>query len=160
MDKDTNEILSEASERMERNRREHEEKMRRQQAEHEERMRQHDELMAQMKKDTEEVTARTERMIRSNACKNYQTEIHAVAINVLAALLTKDALRAMRDSEFTPSKIDVGEVVDFSLIVGKRYVDELHRIVVSEKQLAEYKDYVQSMTPPSLQPIITPPLGE
>lgn len=137
----------------------HEEQMRL----HVERMKAHDEAMLQMQKDIEESKARAERMIRLQAKKTYQREIHGVAINVLVALLTKDALRAMRESEFTPSKIDVGSAVEFSLIVGKRYVDELHSISVSEKQIEEYKDQLVPPPPYGLSspydspPLITPP---
>ena len=86
--------------------------------------------------------ARMERSMQRGARQTYQTEIHGVAINVLVSILTKDALRGIRESEFAESakKLDIAETVDFSLMVAKRYVDELHRIGVSEKQVEEYKE--------------------
>src|SRR5271157_4023630 len=109
---------------------------------------------AVLKEQTVEMAAQNERMAVQNeraialqARKNYQSEIHGVAINVLVSILTKDALRAIRDSEFSASKIDVGEVVEYSLIVGKKYIDELHKISVSDKQIAEHKDHLAIMAP-------------
>src|SRR5277367_3665692 len=68
-----------------------------------------------------ELHAHGERMFAVQCRRNYQTEIHSVAINVLVGLLTKDALRAVRDEGYTQTpKIDVEQVVDFSLIVGTR----------------------------------------
>ena len=110
--------------------------------------------------DCAEADAKHERFMMLQARKAYQTEIHGVAINVLVSILTKDALRSIRDSDFsqTASKLDVGEVVDFSLIVGKRYVDELHKIGVSQKQLADFREQISAMTPPAApDPLITPP---
>jgi hypothetical protein len=105
------------------------------------------EQTAKMAAQNECMAAQAERSIALQARRTYQSEIHGVAINVLVSILTKDALRAMRDSEFSAAKIDVGEIVEYSLIVGKRYVDELHRILVSEKQIVEYKDQLAIMTP-------------
>lgn len=94
------------------------------------------------------LAAQMERVFAIQARRNYQIEIHGVAINVLAALLTKDALRAVRDEGYSQMPaINVEQVVDFSLIVGKRYVDEMHRIQVSDKQIAEYKEFVQLSQP-------------
>ena len=123
--------------------------------------RDHEERLTRMRIETEEMRARTERLIVSNCRAKYQTEIHGVAINVLVGVLTKDALRSIKDGEFstTSSKIDIGQLVDYSLIVGKRYVDELHKIGVSDKQLAEYKDSLGPMmaSPSEPEPLITPP---
>jgi hypothetical protein len=97
------------------------------------------------RKERLEMEAHTERMMQLGARRQYQSEINSVSINVLVSILTKDALKGMRESEFSEtSKIDVGKMVEFALIVGKRYVDELHRISVSQKQLDEYKDQIQS----------------
>ncbi len=100
-----------------------------------------------LKEQSEVMAAQNERSLALQARKGYQSEIHAVAINVLVSILTKDALRAMRDSEFTASKIDVSEVVEYSLIVGKKYVDELHKIPVSDRQIAEHRDHIAMMAP-------------
>jgi hypothetical protein len=104
---------------------------------------------AMLKEQSAEMAAQNERSIVLQARRTYQSEIHGVAINVLVSILTKDALRAMRDSEFSAAaaKIDVGEVVEYSLIVGKRYVDELHKIPVSDRQIAEHKDHLALMSP-------------
>ena len=69
----------------------------------------------------EEIRARTERMILLNARKAYQSEIHAIALNVLVSVLTKDALSTMRDgSGFSAQpKLNIEELVDYSLIVGR-----------------------------------------
>lgn len=113
----------------------------------------------EMRKQRLEIEARTERMIVQGAKRAYQTEIHGVAINVLVSILTKDALKGMRESEFAEvSKIDIGQMVDFSLMVAKRYIDELHRISVSDKKIAEYKDQIQSqMMPGAMPPVVMPP---
>jgi hypothetical protein len=123
--------------------------------------RDHEAHLAAMRAETEEMKARTERLILMNCKKQYRDEIHGVAINVLVGVLTKDAIRSIKDGDFstTSSKIDIGQLVDYSLIVGKRYVDELHKINVSDKQLAEYKDSLGPIAAsPSLpEPLITPP---
>jgi hypothetical protein len=125
--------------------------------------RDHEARIASMKMETEELKARTERLILMNAKQKYQAEIHGVALNVLVGVLTKDALRSIKDSEFstTAVKINVAEVVDYSLIVGKRFIDELHKIGVSEKQIAEYKDSLGPLPllPSEPESIITPPPG-
>ncbi len=104
--------------------------------------------------------ARMERMMMQGARRAYQSEINGVAINVLVSILTKDALKGIRDTDFTPStKIDIGQMVDFSLMVAKRYIDELHRINVSDKRLAEYKDQIQSQMMQYQQPGAMPPMA-
>jgi len=99
-----------------------------------------------VRKQTDELARRNARVYASAAKRAYQSEIHAVALNVLVGILTKDALRAMRESDFAASKLDVGQVVEYSLIVGKRYIDELHKIAVSDKQVAEYRDHIIATT--------------
>lgn len=99
----------------------------------------------EMKKQRLEMEARTERMLQRGARRVYQQEIGSVAINVLVSILTKDALKGMRDSEFaTTPRLDISETVDFSLMVAKKYVDELHKIGVSDRQVQEYKDQIQA----------------
>jgi hypothetical protein len=114
----------------------------------------------EMKKHRLEMEAHTERMMQLGCKRQYQQEINSVSINVLVSILTKDALKGIRDSEFTEStKLDVGKMVEFALIVGKRYVDELHRISVSAKQLEEYKDQIQSQMMQYQQPGAMPPVA-
>jgi hypothetical protein len=99
----------------------------------------------EMRKHRLEIEDRMERMMQRNAKRAYQTEINGVAINVLVSILTKDALKGMRDSEYAQSsKLDITETVDFSLMVAKRYIDELHKISVSQKQLEEYREQIQT----------------
>lgn len=99
----------------------------------------------EMETQRREMEERTERMILLGAKTKYQQEIHGVAINVLVSILTKDALKSIKESEFSAApKLDITQTVDFSLMVAKKYVDELHKITVSQKQLAEYKDQIFS----------------
>ena len=99
----------------------------------------------EMKKHRLEMEARTERMLRRGARRTYQQEINSVAINVLVSILTKDALKGIRESDFSQApRLDIAETVDFSLMVAKRYIDELHNIGVSEKQFLEYKEQIQT----------------
>lgn len=56
------------------------------------------------------------------------------------------------------SKIDIGQTVDFSLMVAKRYIDELHRIGVSGKQLEEYREQIQSNVDLAQQGVPMPPV--
>jgi len=112
----------------------------------------------EMKKRRLEIEARAERMMQRGAKRSYQSEINSVAINVLVSILTKDALKGMRDSDFAQSpKLDISETVDFSLMVAKRYIDELHKIGVSQKQLEEYKEQIQVSVDLQQQGVPMPP---
>jgi len=113
----------------------------------------------EMKKRRLEIEARTERMMQRGAKRSYQAEINSVAINVLVSILTKDALKGMRDSDFAQSpKLDIAETVDFSLMVAKRYIDELHRINISQKQFEEYKEQIQAQVDLQQQGAPMPPM--
>lgn len=113
----------------------------------------------EMKSHRLEMEARTERMLQRGAKRAYQQEIGSVAINVLVSILTKDALKGIRESDFSQApRLDIAETVDFSLMVAKRYIDELHKISVSEKQLQEYREQIQATVDLQQQGIPMPPM--
>jgi len=110
----------------------------------------------EMEQQRREMEAHTERLLAHGARIKYQQEINSVAINVLVSILTKDALKSIKESEFSAApKLDIAQTVDFSLMVAKRYIDELHKINVSTRQIEEYKDLCAMQ--PGGQPIVTPP---
>jgi len=99
-----------------------------------------------------EIAEERSRSIQAAMRREYWNDITHVALNVMSGKLMSEAMAAARSSEFErPPKVSVDDLIDSSLIIGRRFVDELARQDppkhYADKRLAAYRTIAEADGP-------------